>query len=476
MVRKAVQEAPQRIRTQGEPESEKTLLHELEGLAKLVLEPLHPHIGQASRWIISPDGELWLVPWAALPLKDRRYALEQYRISYVISGRDLVFDTAKVASGKPVIFADPDYDLSGADAIRQTRKALHGLRVAPPVSLAGRRLRGTIGNWNVSFAFMGGGRLTIHDEDAGGKVAGEGRWSLEGTSLSMQTALARYVGVIEGDAAIGERTAGQKAERWKFRLPTDLVAAQGEAAELHSANVSTELLPQVRRLPGTAAEAEAIAPSVKAYAEAEPRLYTDKQALEGVFKAARNPRIMVLSTHGFFLPEQEITRDERADRGFAETSGSKAMLTTDGKPLENPLLRCGLLLAGCNQRDTAAAADGEDGVLTGLEIVGTDLRGTELVVLSACETGLGDVRNGEGVAGLRQAFQLAGAQSVVATLWQIPDRESALLMSDFFDQLAKGRGKAEALREAQLARIKARRERNEAAHPFFWAAFTLTGK
>lgn len=140
------------------------------------------------------------------------------------------------------------------------------------------------------------------------------------------------------------------------------------------------------------------------------------------------------------------------------------------------MLRCGLALAGANRREAMQGReDVDDGILTGMEIAGLDLWGTKLVVLSACQTGLGDVQQGEGVMGLRRAFLLAGARRVLATLWMVPDRETQLLMSDFINRWETGNSAVDALRESQLAMIAELRKKYGHAHPFYWAPFTMTG-
>jgi CHAT domain-containing protein/Tfp pilus assembly protein PilF len=224
-------------------------------------------------------------------------------------------------------------------------------------------------------------------------------------------------------------------------------------------------LGRVERLPGTAIEAQLITPKLEEFAGTKPQVYLGEFALEGALKGSARPKILVVSTHGFF--------QAAAPAKIAEDDSG---LSRQRAQYENPLLHCGLLMSGCNVKALATRTDADDGVLTGLEIGGIDLRGTELVVLSACETGLGEIQNGEGVAGLRQAFQISGARNVISTLWQIPDRDSAMIVDGFFSKLASGQTKSEALRSSQLKRIEARRARNGAAHPFFWAAWTITGE
>ncbi|QDU75443.1 photosystem I assembly protein Ycf3 [Bremerella volcania] len=353
-------------------DNEQQLTEMLDRIAQQIWKPIAEKLSAHTQGIIlSPDGALWLLPWNALPTEDDRFLIEDYSLRFVVSGRELVQGPTEYSQSKPIVFADPTFDL----APDKTRDAVEAL---------------------------------FRDES------------------------------FDWDA--------------------------------HRGVVSQTALGKVRPLPNTRVEAALISPSLETITAHEPVSYLGQYALETVVKRVERPRMLVLSTHGFFLPDQQVKPDDRQAM-LADGSRSSALLTVDGKPVENPLLRCGMLFAGCNQ----PAAGADDGVLTGMEIVGMDLRGTELVVLSACETGVGDVRNGEGVAGLRQAFQLAGAQGVVSTLWSVPDRDSAIIMNDFFAGLAEGKSKAEALRSAQLKRIESRRERYGTAHPFYWAAWTLTG-
>jgi CHAT domain-containing protein len=143
---------------------------------------------------------------------------------------------------------------------------------------------------------------------------------------------------------------------------------------------------------------------------------------------------------------------------------------------ENPLLLTGLALAGANHRESAGS-DEEDGILTAEEVASLDLSSAEWVVLSACDTGVGAVRAGEGVFGLRRAFQVAGARTLITSLWAVEDEAGRRWMRELYDnRFVKGLGTAESVRAAGLEVLRRRRAEGRSTHPFYWGGFVASGR
>jgi CHAT domain-containing protein/Tfp pilus assembly protein PilF len=216
-----------------------------------------------------------------------------------------------------------------------------------------------------------------------------------------------------------------------------------------------------RPLPGTKAEALAIKAILP-----DASLLLQQQATEAALKRARAPRILHIATHGFFLADQQA---QTTEAGRGDETISDLRLGKRPASAEAPLLRSGLALSGANQSQNGD----DDGVLTALEMAGLDLWGTRLVVLSACDTGLGEVmKNSEGVQGLRRALVLAGSESQVMTLWPVTDEGARDMMIDYYKALQRGEGRSEGLRQVQLRMLHSKDRR----HPFYWAAFIQSGE
>ena len=323
-------------------------------LDEMLMQPVRSMIGNASHLLLSPDSQLNTLPFAALVDKQDKYLVENYLITYLTSGRDLL-----------------------RLQLNQDREPTTPLLMANP-------------------------------------------------TYSSQGVLTKSLSVTENQDNRGRRS--------------------GELATL-----------EFTSLPGTKVEGEAISQIVP-----NLNVLTEQQASENNLKQTKNPKFLHLATHGFFLhPQPEELNNNR--NGTLSLDNQTTVFST----AENPLLRSGLALAGFNQRDSGT----EDGVLTALEVTGLNLRGTKLVVMSACETGLGDVQAGEGVYGLRRAFTLAGAQSQLMSLWSVDDEGTKDLMVEYYTRIQNGEARGEALRQVQLEMLQSE-ERN---HPFFWAAFIPSG-
>jgi CHAT domain-containing protein/Flp pilus assembly protein TadD len=329
----------------------KKTLFTLKSLYEKVWRPLSPCLNETDKVLISPDGLLHLIPFAALLDQRESYLLEKYELAAVTSGRDLLSVSGSRAESKLelLLVANPDYDKKIS---------------------------------------------------SGGQVVS--------------------------------------------RRPKDLK-------------------PAFAPLPGTAKEARLIPPLLGAHKKAK-QVLTGRDATETAIKATVCPRILHIATHGFFLKDEPRLRT----RGLIGRDQPR-----NTARFENPLVRSGLALAGANHAESVVS--GDDGILTALEITGMDLHGTDLVVLSACETALGQVANGEGVFGLRRAFALAGAENLLMSLWPVSDQVTVDQMEAFYGNLSKGRSEAEALRQAQLATIHYLKKKIGEAAPALWAPFIIQG-
>jgi CHAT domain-containing protein/Tfp pilus assembly protein PilF len=207
----------------------------------------------------------------------------------------------------------------------------------------------------------------------------------------------------------------------------------------------------IATLPGTEieiAKISSIAPNSK--------VYTQENATEKNVKSVKDPDVLHIATHGYFLEEDE------ALNGLAHTPSY----------FPNPLLKSGIILAGAESflKTGVSVNDfGDDGILTAYEAMNLDLDETKLVVLSACETGLGEIRNGEGVYGLQRAFKLAGAQNLIMSLWSVDDAATQELMTNFYTERIKTKDTSAAFRAAQ------KKLKEKFPHPFYWGAFVLIG-
>jgi CHAT domain-containing protein/tetratricopeptide (TPR) repeat protein len=334
-----------------------------QALNALVMQPIREMLGDAHHLLLSPDGSLNLIPFEALVNAQGQYLLQQYSISYLTSGRDLLRLQVQPPSRQaPSIIANPDYD-----------------RGEPLV------------------------------------------------------------------AAASDQTRSNGNQR--------------------SADLSA-LLP-FKSLDGFQREADTLR---ELFEErfSEVSSFTGEQATEDRVKQVQAPRILHIATHGFFLSDQDIEFIPQYTLNSYEVTERQIL------QIENPLLRSGLALADANPPRPDPRSDQEDGILTALEVTGLDLWGTQLVVLSACETGLGEATNGEGVYGMRRALVMAGAQSQIISLWGVDDDSTKDLMVEYYKRLLDDGtplGRHEALRQAQLAMING----SDYRHPYYWAAFIPSG-
>ena len=252
----------------------------------------------------------------------------------------------------------------------------------------------------------------------------------------------------------------------KYDLDKDKLIAESRSGDYHPTSSSRAFTAEnsrygVKYLPGTLKEVEEISQNFSS----TPRLITDISGTEESFKslAGSSTDIIHLATHGFFWSEDDVQKRDYVT--FLNPSNRPSQSKED-----KALMRSGLFFSGANigLKGESLPDDVEDGVLTALELSNMNLGNVDMVVMSACESGLGET-SGEGVFGLQRGFKLAGANTLLMSLWKVDDTATQILMAEFYRNYLSGKSKQESLRLAQ----KSLRDNPEYSDPQYWAAFIL---
>ena len=400
-------------RPAGAPPSDPSFRSLSTTLRRKIWDPVAEHLGDATRVFVVPDGALNLVPFAALPSGRNRYLLEDGPVIHYLSAeRDLV---------------------TGEQPTEPRGRGL--LAIGGPEFADGS-----------SFAALTRPKPL---SDAGASKA-----------ASPTTAAASAMPSLPATFLRGTESGCVSFQSMQFEA---LPAARREAEAV------AELW---RRL-----ESDTTANAVQ--------LLIGPDATEQTFKRlGLGRRVLHLATHGFFLGDDCVSEPEGTRAVGGLTSASKAAAVKRAsqpqararvEPSENVLVRSGLALAGADRRAAAGPAE-DDGILTAEEVAALNLEGVEWAVLSACDTGLGEIRAGEGVLGLRRAFQVAGARTVIMSLWSVEDKATREWMQALYQgRLQQHLGTADAMRQAGLSVLSGRRAKGQNTHPFYWAGFVAAG-
>jgi tetratricopeptide (TPR) repeat protein len=369
-----------------EKAGEKEFAALLADLYKQIWSPLEGAVPAGTRTvIISTDGQLSFLSFATLLTPRDKFLGEEFSITYVSSGRDLLLGVKPATKPGMTIYANPDFSVKGPAAAGST---------IPSVALRSAEMR-----------------------DLGGI----------------------YLGPLPGTA---KECAALQAEAKRWGWPAEALLGA--------------------------------------------------EATEARLQAVRSPRVLHLATHGFFLPEESVSQPGLAPGGRGvggvRPLDGAGLMDDSGNPLKrqpllkNPMHRSGIALAGA-QATIDAWKKGEvpptanDGILTAEEAGGLKLDGTWLVTLSACDTGTGEARSGEGVLGLRRGFIQAGAQNLLLTLWPIKDDETARLMVDFYAAGEKSGNAPQALADMQRdALVRIRKQQGLLAAVRLAGSFILSGQ